>query len=111
MQAAIVAQPVGEGGNHRLYTESCAFAQGFSLSFTGTESGRSEQRASALTVAVSAMAWLKTVGGWECREGERLSRGNHSVKSPSFPAAERRCHAHSACQTASQASKWQLRMC
>ena len=63
MQAAIAAQPVGEGGNHRLYTESCTSVQGFSLSFTGTESGRSEQRASALTGAVSAMAWLKTVGG------------------------------------------------
>ena len=106
-----MGQPVGEGGNHWLYTESYAFVQGFSLSFTWTESGRSEQRASALTVAVSAMAWLKTVGGWECREAEWLSRVNQSVKSSSFPAAERRCHAHSACQTAPQASKWQVRMC
>ena len=87
------------------------FVQGFSLSFSKAKSGGSEQHASAVSVAVSAMAWLKTVGGWECREGERLSRVNQSVKSSSFPAAERRCHAHSACQTAPQASKWQVRMC
>ena len=54
-----------------------------------------------MTTVASAKVWLEIVGGPECREGERLSRANQSVKSSFFPDAERRCHAHSAYQPTS----------
>ena len=50
-------------------------------------------------------------GGRKSRRAGTRPRCATSVKLSSFAAAKKRCHAHSVCQTALQASKWQVRIC
>jgi hypothetical protein len=51
------------------------------------------------------------VGGRKSRRAGTRPRCAKSVKLSSFAAAKKRCHAHSVCQTALQASKWQVHIC
>ena len=54
---------------------------------------------------------LLNVGGRKSHKAGVQPRDPKSVNARTIPAAQRRCHTHSACQPASQASKWQVRMC
>ena len=78
---------IGEGETHRQCTESYTSFQNSSFSFSKTKSGRSEQYASTLSVAVSAKVWLKIVCG---HTGERLSQTGQSVKAATTGCAQNR---------------------
>jgi hypothetical protein len=77
---AIAGRSVGESGTHQQRAESCASVQDLSLKFSKVQSGRSAQRASALSIVLSALVRLEIVGALDGREGEQPSRVGQSAK-------------------------------
>lgn len=76
----------------------------------GRQRGRRVRQKQTYHRAESGSSPLSVGGRKSCEAGVQ-PRGSKSVNARTVPAAKRRCHTHSACQPASQASKWQARMC
>jgi hypothetical protein len=79
-RATIAGRSVGESGTHQQRAESYASVQDLSLRFSKAQSGRSAQRASALSIVLSTVVRLEIVGSLDGRDGEQPSRVGQSAK-------------------------------